>query len=158
MPTGETSAREAASEVLGALPDSVTANDILLAIHHRLNLDDQLETAKSLHAMRTEPPSQSAFSAVLDSIGCFIPFLIVPLIFVAMPLCFSLGEKIIQRPLRTIDNGTIKSIALNNGADTSGLVGRSCKVFSSHLVVEMADGTTTVIPAEAYSMLKISDE
>ena len=147
--------RAIAEEVLASLPRDATATDILLAIHQRLSLDDTIEHAIAMRESRISHQEPSRWSKLTEALGCLIPILLVPAFFVAMPLLFSLGEKIVSRPARTVERGVIGRIVMDDGSEDSTLAGRSCRIVSSHVIVDENDGVTCLVPNESYRLIEI---
>lgn len=150
-------AKKVAAKILESLPNEVTTEEILLAIHQRNKLDSTLEYAQ-LRKDTDKGEPRSVADSFYDVLGCLFPCVCIALTFIAMPFFFTVGEMIVKRPERTIRAGTIQSISINENPVRSDLVGNNGKVTRSHLIVETPDGNTLLIPNEAYSSVQLVDE
>lgn len=147
-----------ARDALSALPESADSHDVLAAVHRRLMLDRDVRSAEQVADSRLASPSKSGTSWWFESLGCIVPALLIPAFFIAMPLLFSVGERILSRPARTSASGTIVKLDLIDGGNVDSLIGRSCRVTADHLLIESSNGSLTVIPNESVLILELDED
>ncbi|TWT56078.1 hypothetical protein [Allorhodopirellula solitaria] len=117
--TADSTYIDRAREALDDLPDTADSHEVLAAIHRKLTLDRDIKTAEQIAESRAAVQSRSSSAWWSDSLGCILPFILVPAFFIAMPLLFSVGERILSRPARTTARGTIVTGAIRLVRSTS---------------------------------------
>ena len=145
-----------AKEAIYQLPEEADRDTILAVVHRSLTIDRDVRSAEMVVDARSKQaaPQQSWWS---EWMGCLLPVLLIPALFMAMPLLFSIGERIVSRPARTTAIGTIARLVYSDGTTDDDLVGLNCRVTSYHLLIERSGGETLHIPNEAYRNLELDD-
>ncbi|QDS93565.1 hypothetical protein FF011L_23360 [Roseimaritima multifibrata] len=148
---------DVARDALDDLHDGADRDTILAVVHRSLTVDRDIRSAEMVVDARSSQAATHRQSWWSEWMGCLIPLLLVPALFMAMPLLFSLGERIVSRPARTTATGTIERMEYTDGTAGDDLVGLECRVTSYHLLIELSDGHTLVIPNDAYRTLELND-
>ena len=144
---------ELARLALEQLPENADSHTILAAVDQRLKLERDVNIANEVVAARKETAAVTGSGWVSDAFGCLAPLLGTALFFIAMPILFSVGDWIFSPPARGTASGKIADLVLVNGTDTKALQGRPCRVIIDHLLIELENGQTTMIPNAAVVQL-----
>ena len=147
-----------AKEALNNLPDSADRDTILAAVHRHLTIDRDVRSAQMVVDARAAQSASHSQSWWSEWMGCLLPVLLIPALFLAMPLLFSLGERIVSRPTRTTATGIIDHIEFVDGSTDESLVGRKCRVTADHVLVDKSADEMLVIPSEAFRTLQLKDK
>ena len=73
-----------------------------------------------------------------------------------MPLAFSIGERILGRPERTVGEGVIVELELAETGESQPLIGGRGRLLANHLVVETTKGKT-YIPNEQIRRIVVDE-
>lgn len=154
---GRRSAKDIARAVIDGAPETASINELLLAIHSQ---SDLIFALKSQEMMRkwNQPQSRSMWEKVSDAFGCLIPVLIIPLIFILMPVLFSVGDFLVSRPVRTIQAGSIIDFINQAGEPLVEFRGLQCRLYSNHAIIVRDNGSVTIIPNEQYQSITLNPQ
>ena len=155
--TADSTYIDRAREAIAELPDTADSHEVLAAVHRRLTFARDVKTAEQIAESRASVQGQSSSAWWSDSLGCILPIILVPAFFIAMPLLFSVGERILSRPARTTAAGTIVNLELAGDASAESLVSLPCRVSSYHLLIDMPNGNLTVVPNETVLALELDE-
>jgi hypothetical protein len=158
MPDAQHSLLERAREALESLPATADRDDILATIHRRLTIDRDVRSAENLIEARETIANSGKSSWWSEWMGCLIPALLIPALFIAMPLLFSIGERIMARPARTTATGTIKVLEYSDGKLDESVVGLKCRITPEHVLIESKNGETIVVPNDSYRRIQLNTD
>jgi hypothetical protein len=133
-------------EVVTRLDDNVSLREILYAIHQSVSLDETIDMQRHFAAMRQM--NRAPKSKIRDALGCLAPALytavILAVVFTAMPILFSLGDKILGRNPQVVAAGTVHQLVLTDPRTESVNLhqGKTVRILAQHL--EIDDGDTRI--------------
>ena len=147
-----------AIDALNGLPDSADRDAILASVHQSLTIERDVRSAQMIEDARSVTINKTPQSWWSEWLGCLLPLILVPLLFLAMPLLFSLGERIISRPARVTTSGTIERFEYSDQTTSDKLVGKHCRITSRHAIIDLQNDETLVIPNEAYRTIRLKPD
>jgi hypothetical protein len=158
LPTDPINDVDAAIAALQHLSAGADRDTILATVNQRLTVERDVRSAEMVMDARDATLAPRQRSWWYEWIGCLFPIILIPALFMAMPLLFSLGERIVSRPARTTATGIIERIEYNDGTTDDTLGGKQCRITSFHVMVDAPDKTRLIIPNEAYRKITLKSE
>ena len=107
MPTDPKSIKQRAIDIIANAEDEIGQQELLLALHQQLSLEDSIELGRSLRDHQASAPKSSWIGNLQDAAGCLVVPLVFVVIFAAMPFLFSIGERFLKSPARSVAEGVI---------------------------------------------------
>ena len=156
MPTDPKSIKQRAIDIIANAEDEIGQQELLLALHQQLSLEDSIELGRSLRDHQASAPKSSWIGNLQDAAGCLVVPLVFVVIFAAMPFLFSIGERFLKSPARSVAEGVIQTIEFEETV-AEDFTGEQCRVYYDYIEIEKG-GNRVLIPRERVKSLELDGD